>query len=86
LLKIERFSLDVEEKQFKILAVSRVWPLAISELASPIHGGETTVPFKEILDEAIASVLSHRITMLLFASSFSTRAERSQRADLGSGD
>jgi hypothetical protein len=29
LLKIVRFSLDAMEKQFRILAVSRVWLLAI---------------------------------------------------------
>jgi hypothetical protein len=39
--------------------------------------------FKEILDEASATVLYDRILMLLFAIGYGKRAERSQRTNFG---
>jgi len=43
---------------------------------------EMKLDFKEILDEAFATVLYDRIIMLLFAIGFGKRAKRIQRTNL----
>jgi hypothetical protein len=47
------------------------------------HGEGDEPRFKEILDEASATVLYDRILMLLFAIGYGKRAERIQRTNFG---
>ena len=75
-------SLDVVPKGFKILGVSRYLQSATLEYADCFVDGEgDEARFKEIPDEAFATVLYDRILMLLFAV-HGKRTERIQRTNL----
>ena len=77
------FSLDVLPKGFRILRVSRFLHSATLECADCFNHGEgDEARFKEILDEASATVLYDRILMLLFAI-HGKRTKRIQRTNLG---
>jgi hypothetical protein len=78
------FLLDVLRKRFRILRVSRYLQPATLERADCFdHGEGDEARFKEILDEAFATVLHDRILMLLFAVGFGKRTERIKRTNLG---
>ncbi|HEY2913411.1 MAG TPA: hypothetical protein VGK21_08635, partial [Candidatus Angelobacter sp.] len=78
------FQVDVSRKRIRILRVSRYLHSATLERAACFDHGEGDEPrFKEILDEASATVLYDRILMLLFAIGYGKRAERIQRTNFG---
>jgi len=83
LIKRYLFSLDVLPKGFRILRDFRFSHSATLECAERFNHGEgDEARFKEILDEASATVLYDRILMLLFAI-HGKRTKRIQRANFG---